>query len=186
MTRMVRRFRLGSMIGLTVVWMLLWGRFSWGALVLGVAVSATVLAIFPMPRAASRIRIRPLALLQLVGGFLRQLVVASVLVGWMAIRPKPLRPGRIVAVPLHDTDDFRRTLVAELTSLVPGSVVMDLDPERNELLVHIIDHCDDARLAHEVALIHQRERNVARAFGAPTPHGCGGAEDTVSREVTDG
>ncbi|TDO86400.1 Na+/H+ antiporter subunit E [Enemella evansiae] len=181
--KVLRKIRLGSLLGLTAVWMLLWGRPSWGTFFLGLFVAATVLAVFPMPRAASRIRIRPLALLWLVGNFLRELTIASVHVAWLAVRPAPLRPGRIAVVHLHDDDDFRRTVVAELTSLVPGSVVMDLDPVRSELLVHFIDHTDDERLAREVAHIHRREREVARAFGAPAPEGCGGAHDTWTREV---
>lgn len=184
MKRLTRKIRLGSLLGLTLVWMLLWGRPSWGTFFLGLFVAATVLALFPMPRAGGRLKIRPLALLPLVGTFLKELVVASVHVAWLAIRPAPLRPGRIAVVKLHDDDDFRRTVVAELTSLVPGSVVMDLDPIRSEMLVHFIDHTDDERLAREVAHVHRRERQVARAFGADTPRGCGGADDTWTREAT--
>lgn len=164
LTEVVRRLRLGSMVLLTAVWVLLWGRPSWGTLVMGICVAAAVLLAFPMPRASSRVRIRPGAMLWLAVSFIGQLVSASVDVAWKAVRPRPVSHGRIAAIALHDTDDFRRTVVAELTSLVPGTVVIDLDARRGELVIHVLDTCDDARLAHEAELIHRRERLVALAF----------------------
>lgn len=171
MRQTVRRFRLGSLLVLTLVWLLMWGRWSWGTLAMGLAMATLVLVAFPMPRASSRIRIRPLAMIWLTVTFLANLVWSSGLVAWMAIRPRGVRPGRVVAIRLHETDDFRRTVVAEMTSLVPGTVVIDLDP-RGHLLIHIIDHCDDARLMIEAQRIHQLERRVARAFGATPPENC--------------
>lgn len=167
----VRRFRIGSLLLLTAVWLLMWGSWSWGTLFMGLAMGALVLLVFPMPRASSRIRIRPLALLWLTITFLANLVWSSGLVAWMAIRPGGVRPGRVVAIRLHETDDFRRTIVAEMTSLVPGTVVIDLDPS-GHLLIHIIDHCDDERLMVEAQRIHRLERRVARAFGAAPPENC--------------
>lgn len=168
----VRRFRLGSLLSLTVIWLLLWGSWSWGTLVMGLAMGTVVLLAFPMPRAGVRLRARPMAALWLTVTFLTNLMVSSGVVAWMAIRPSGVRPGRIVAIRLHDTDDLRRTVVAEMTSLVPGTVVIDLDSQ-GHLLIHIIDHCDDERLMLEAQRIHRLERRVARAFGAPPLAGCG-------------
>lgn len=165
MRRTVRRFRLASLLLLTLVWLLMWGSWSWGTLVMGLAMASLLLLVFPMPRAA-RIRIRPLAITWLTVTFLSNLVWSSAVVAWMALRPSGVRPGRVVAIRLHETDDFRRTIVAEMTSLVPGTVVIDLDPQ-GHLLIHIIDHCDDARLRAEAQRIHRLEQRVARAFGAP-------------------
>lgn len=90
----VRRFRIGSLLLLTAVWLLMWGSWSWGTLFMGLAMGALVLLVFPMPRASSRIRIRPLALLWLTITFLANLVWSSGLVAWMAIRPGGVRRSR--------------------------------------------------------------------------------------------
>lgn len=168
----VRRFRIGSLLGLTLIWLLLWGSWSWGSLAMGLAMGIVVLLLFPMPRASARLRFRPGPMVWLTITFLSNLVVSSMVVGWKAIRPSGVQPGRIVAIRLHETDDFRRTIVAEMTSLVPGTVVIDLDSQ-GHLLIHIIDRCDDDRLLSEAERIHRLERRVARAFGAGPPVGCG-------------
>lgn len=172
----VRRFRLGALASLTLLWLLMWGSWSWGTLFMGLAMATLVLLVFPMPRPATRFRFRPMALIWLSVTFLANLALSSFIVGWMAIRPRGVSRGRVVAIRLHDTDDFRRTVVAEMTSLVPGTVVIDLDPQ-GHLLIHIIDHCDDIRLWAEAARIHRLERRVARAFGAPALVGCHGDID---------
>lgn len=167
-----RRLRLGSLISLTLLWLLMWGSWSWGTFFMGVAMAALVLLTFPMPRASTRLGLRPVAMIWLTVTFLANLFLSSFIVAWMALRPQGVGAGRVVAIRLHDTDDFRRTVVAEMTSLVPGTVVIDLDTH-GHLLIHIIDTTDDARLRSEANRIHRLERRVARAFGAPELVGCG-------------
>ncbi|MDO5682632.1 MAG: Na+/H+ antiporter subunit E [Propionibacteriaceae bacterium] len=168
----VRRFRVGSLIGLTVLWLLMWGSWSWGTLFMGLLMGTIVLLAFPMPRRLTRFRVRPIPMLWLTITFLANLFWSSLIVAWMAMRPSGITEGRVVAIRLHDKDDFRRTVTAEMTSLVPGTVVIDLDTQ-GHLLIHIIDHCDDARLLLEAQRIHRLERRVANAFGAPPLVGCG-------------
>lgn len=177
----VRRFRAGSLVALTLLWLLMWGTWSWGTLAMGLLMGTIVLVAFPMPRRLARFRFRPLALLWLIIAFLGNLVWSSFAVAWMAVRPRGITAGRVVAIRLHETDDFRRTVTAELTSLVPGTVVIDLDSQ-GHLLIHIIDRCDDARLLAEAQRIHRLERRVARAFGAPPLERCGMVGEEVSRD----
>lgn len=167
----VRRFRVGSLVALTLLWLLMWGSWSWGTLAMGLLMATIVLLVFPMPRRLARFRFRPLPMIWLTVTFLSNLVWSSFVVSWMAMRPRGIETGRVVAIRLHETDDFRRTVTAEMTSLVPGTVVIDLDSQ-GHLLIHIIDHCDDARLLVEAERIHRLERRVARAFGASPPEGC--------------
>lgn len=165
--KVLRRLRLGSAVALSAVWVMLWGTITPGTLVMAVLVATFVLAVFPMPRVASRIRIRPLSLLWLMLLFTYHLITASFQVGWMAIRPRGVSRGSIIRVPLGDPDDLRRTIVAEMTSLVPGTVVIDLLPDRSELVIHVLDHCDEERRVREVETVLRLESRVARAFGGP-------------------
>jgi multicomponent Na+:H+ antiporter subunit E len=174
--RILRRLRLGSLTGLTLLWLLMWGSWSWGTFFMGLAMATLVVAVFPMPRAATQIGLRPMAMAWLTATFLANLFLSSFIVAWMALRPRGIGQGRVVAIRLHETDDFRRTVTAEMTSLVPGTVVIDLDAQ-GHLLIHIIDTCDDTRLRTEANRIHRLERRVARAFGAPALTGCGWVDE---------
>ncbi|HHV20602.1 MAG TPA: Na+/H+ antiporter subunit E [Propionibacterium sp.] len=178
----VRSFRPGSLIALGLLWLLMSGSWTWGSLAMGLLMGTIVLLAFPMPRRLARFRFRPIPLAWLTITFLANLFWSSFIVAWMAMRPSGITEGRVVAIRLHDTDDFRRTVTAEMTSLVPGTVVIDLDPQ-GHLLIHIIDHCDDARLLAEARRIHRLERRVANAFGAPPLEGCGvGPQEEVRDE----
>lgn len=165
--KVLRRMRLGSALALSAVWVMLWGTVTPGTIVMAVAVAIFVLAVFPMPRVATKIRIRPLSLLWLALLFNFHLVTASIQVGWMAIRPGGVRRGSILKVPLTDTDDLRRTIVSEMTSLVPGTVVIDLHPDSGILVIHVLDYCTAERKRIEVEKVLALETRVARAFGGP-------------------
>jgi multicomponent Na+:H+ antiporter subunit E len=52
--------RLPSVLWLTVVWVLLWGTFTPASIVGGVLVAVLVTALFRVPLAADRLRLRPL------------------------------------------------------------------------------------------------------------------------------
>ncbi|WP_051215149.1 Na+/H+ antiporter subunit E [Granulicoccus phenolivorans] len=167
--RLYRSARLGSILALTLLWVALWGRPSVGTFVLGFLIAAASVHLFPMPRAGSRLKIHPVWLCWLLLVFFHDLVVASFVVGFKAIRPSGVARGRIVTVQLQGHNDFRRVMTAELTSLVPGTVVIDLDGATSEMVVHILDHADDARVAREVAHIHALELRVRKAFGGLEP-----------------
>ncbi len=114
--RLYRSARLGSILALTLLWVALWGgRPSVGTFVLGFLIAAASVHLFPMPRAGSRLKIHPVWLCWLLLVFFHDLVVASFVVGFKAIRPSGVaRGGRIVTVQLQGAQrlpagDDRRT-----------------------------------------------------------------------------
>lgn len=172
-----RRIRPAPLVGLVLVWVALWGNLSWVNVLSGLAVGAAILVLFPLPPLMSTVRLRPAATLVLVGRFLVELVTASIGVALLALRPRPITAGSLVDVRLHLEDDLRRTLVAEMTSLVPGTVVIDLDPGSGIMTIHVLDVVDRAGLDREVAKIAALERRVAAAVEVgrrPDGHGSRG------------
>lgn len=82
---------------------------------------------------------RFLALSRLGVGFLRE-VVAS---GWATTRiiladPGALRPG-LVRFAYGDLSEGAASLLAAVVTLTPGTTVIDIDPERREFLMHLLD-----------------------------------------------
>jgi multicomponent Na+:H+ antiporter subunit E len=70
--------------------------------------------------------------------FLRELVVSSLRVAWDVITPPVYsRPG-IVAVPLDLQGEVEITMLANLVSLTPGTLSLEVSDDRKTLYVHAI------------------------------------------------
>ncbi|MBI4923866.1 MAG: Na+/H+ antiporter subunit E [Devosia nanyangense] len=77
--------------------------------------------------------------LSLFAFFLKELVVSTLKVAWLVVQPRPrLRPG-IVAFPLTVTTDAQITLLANMITLTPGTLSLDVSDDRKTLYIHAID-----------------------------------------------
>jgi multicomponent Na+:H+ antiporter subunit E len=71
--------------------------------------------------------------------FLRELILSALKVAWLVIQPKPrLRPA-IIAYPLTVTTDAQITLLANMITLTPGTLSIDVSADRKTLFIHAID-----------------------------------------------
>ncbi len=90
--------------------------------------------------------------------FLRDLVVANLRLARDVVSPgHRIRPG-IIAVPLDVTSDSEILLLTALINLTPGSVALDVSPDRKTLYLHAMYvHSADAVRAE---IKHGYERRV--------------------------
>ncbi len=166
-----RRVQPMSALLLTVLWVLLWGNVSWINVVSGLLLAVLVLMAFPLPPLTFGVRPHPWALLVLTGRFLVDMTVASVSVGYKAVAPWEHPTGVLTRVPLRSDNDLLCTITAEMTTLVPGSIVIDIDCSREprELVLHVFD----APREQDVQELHDRVRaqelRVLRALSATPP-----------------
>ncbi|WP_462418268.1 Na+/H+ antiporter subunit E [Kytococcus sp. Marseille-QA3725] len=130
------RVDLRAVVLLTAVWVLLWGTPDGITLLGGVLVAVLVCLFFPLPRLQVPLAFRPVALLRLGGHFLVDLVVASASVAWAVFTSRRSPGGSLFEVPLRSTDELFVATTAGMTTLVPGSVVLDVDREVGTLLIH--------------------------------------------------
>lgn len=79
---------------------------------------------------------KSLCLIALLGFFLWELVISSLRVAWDVVTPRAYRAPGIVAVPLDAKTDGEIALVANLITLTPGSLSIDVSPDRSTLYVH--------------------------------------------------
>ncbi|HET8600206.1 MAG TPA: Na+/H+ antiporter subunit E [Segeticoccus sp.] len=163
-----RRVQPFPLVWLTAIWLLLQGSVTWGNVLSGLLLSALVLVAFPLPRLIVGVRVRPLALVVLAARFLLDLVVASSRVAWQAIRPGPVVTGRVLQVQLVGRQDLFLTITAEMVALVPGTVVIDLDPGSGLLLLHALDVHTDDQVEETRRAVRGQEWRVLRAL-APDP-----------------
>lgn len=154
-----------SVVGwLTLIWVLLWGELSLFHVLAGLVVSIVVLTVFPLPPLRFGGKVRPIGLAILVGRFARDLVVASVQVAWLALRPRPVTGNAVVAVQMRSQADLYFMLTAELVSLVPGSLLIETDYERRTMYLHIIGTASEADVERARHRVHQQEDRVMRAL----------------------
>ncbi|MFV2115928.1 Na+/H+ antiporter subunit E [Micromonospora sp. LOL_025] len=184
LTRGARRHnRIVAVTGLTSVWVLLWGTLSWANLISGLVLSVVLLAVFPLPPVTFAGRIRPVPLARFWVRFLRDLVVASAQIAWLAMRIGHPPLSAIIAVPLRVNTDLNLTLTAEALSLVPGSLIIEADRTTGTLYVHVLG----VRSREEVERFRQGvldlEARIVAAIGSPDelrrvtqPHAAGPSE----------
>jgi multicomponent Na+:H+ antiporter subunit E len=159
------RHQLPLLVWLVVVWILLWGTWSWANVLSGAAVALAVTLLLPLPPVAGGPRVRPLPLIRFVGHFLGDLVVSGAQVAWRAIGPGGVRQGAIVRVQLRADSDLLLTVVAETISLVPGSLVLDLDREERLISVHLLHVRDREDVERQKRDVLATEDRIVRAFG---------------------
>jgi len=74
----------------------------------------------------------------LIGFFGKELLVSNLRVLWDVITPQHIsRPG-IIAIPLDARTDAEIMLVANLISLTPGTLSLDISEDRRVLYIHVM------------------------------------------------
>lgn len=134
---MINHFYLN--LGLALIWCFLQGDLSLKSLTVGYGLGALIMYVFSR-FFDEAIYFRKLWLsLQLIAFFLKELVVANWAVARLVIRPRlRVRPG-IIAFPLELEGDLEITLLANLITLTPGTLSVDLSPDRKTLYIHTLD-----------------------------------------------
>jgi multicomponent Na+:H+ antiporter subunit E len=160
------RHQIPLLVWLVLVWILLWGTWSWANLLSGLLVGLVVLVLLPLPHVVGGVRLRPAALLAFLGHFAVDLAVSGAQVAWLALRPGRGARSAIVQVQLRADSDLLLTMVAEALCLVPGSLVLDLDRERRLITLHLLHVRDLEAVAGEKERVLAVEDRLVRAFGS--------------------
>lgn len=166
------------LVWLTIVWVALWGDLSVGNVLAGLVVGTLVTLVFPLPPLRMRLRVRPLRLLWLVVHFLADVVVASYEVAVKTLELRRVPRNAVIEVDLKTDSDFVMTVVAQMVSLVPGSLVVEARRSTHTLFLHVLDVGDVAGANAFRDQVFALERRVVMALGADTapvePHGIPG------------
>ncbi len=161
------RHQLPLLVWLVLVWNLLWGTWSWANLLGGAAVALGVTLLLPLPPVVGGARLRPVPLVRFVGHFVGDLISSGALVAWQTLRPAGIDRSAIITVQLRTDSDLLLTILSESLTLVPGSMVIDLDRERRTLALHILHVRDEADVERQRESVLAEEERVVRAFGSP-------------------
>lgn len=81
--------------------------------------------------------------------FLYQLLIAGIMVFWAILNPKGLKAG-VIAVPLDVKSNAEITLLANLITLTPGTLTLDVSTDKKVMYVHTIQFEDAESFRQEI------------------------------------
>jgi multicomponent Na+:H+ antiporter subunit E len=137
-------------VGLAMLWAGMSGRLSVLSLVVGLMLGSAVLFLVHGPLGIASPLTRVRHLVGLVLFFVWELLLANLRVAWDVVTPRyRMRPG-VVAVPLRARTDMEITVLANLVSLTPGTLSLDVSDDRRVLYVHAMYLHDRERLVRSI------------------------------------
>ncbi len=159
MSRLTGRW--GMALIFTLIWIGVTGSFTILNAALGLVLA--FLCIFIVRHELQDRTIRPTwGVVPLFFLFVRELGLSAWKVTHLVLSPDMgLRPG-IFACPLQVTRDFEITLLANLITLTPGTLSVDVSADGRTLFVHAMDCGDVARARRDIA--EGFERRIMEAF----------------------
>jgi multicomponent Na+:H+ antiporter subunit E len=159
-----RLLRVWVLCWLMLVWVLLWGKASPANMLGGLVVAALVTWLLPLPAVSVEGRLHPLSLLRLVVYVGYQLVLSSLQVAWLAIKPGPPPLTAVLRARLSIKSDLVLALATNILTIIPGSMVLEIDQERRLIYVHVIDVGNEKSVDRFYRQIAQMERLLVSTF----------------------
>ena len=133
------------------------------ALAIGVPAVIAAVALSRLLVPKINYSLHPLGLLQYLGFFLKQSVIAGLEVAWIILQPAlPVKPG-MVRLRLMLAEGGPRWLLVDTLTLLPGTLSVSV--EDDELIVHCLN-----RDKHIEAAVRDIERRVAAVYGIHPGH----------------
>jgi multicomponent Na+:H+ antiporter subunit E len=162
----MRRYALRAWLlcWLILVWVLLWGSASAANIIGGFAVAVLIIVLLPLPVVPVEGRLHPLSLLWLIAVVTYELIVSSVQMAWLAIRPGPPPLNAVLRVKMTIKSDLVLALAVNIITLIPGSIVLEIDQERRLLYVHVIDVGSEESVSRFYRNVARVERLLVAAF----------------------
>lgn len=155
----------GVILLLTVVFCLALASFAPWDIAIGAALGAIGLAVFhggtppikgkpanELPSWPARI----VAFIPFAGITVWEILIGSVRVALIVLGVRKLEHPGIVAVPIGDRSKLGVVVTGVTTSLAPGSILLDVDWDRNMMLVHVIDASDPDQIRADMQELYDR------------------------------
>ncbi len=123
---------------LAIAWIALTGTFTPVNLLFGFVVGYLALGLSQRSGRAAGYRSKFPRVITFVLFILGELLLANLRVAYMVLSPRlRIRPA-VVAIPLEATSDLEISLLANLITLTPGTLYLDISDDRKTMFVHTI------------------------------------------------
>ncbi|MFG0328532.1 MAG: Na+/H+ antiporter subunit E [Phycisphaerales bacterium] len=142
---MINSFLLNCVLAL--VYVALAGEFNSFNIVAGFVIGFVVLWMYGLPRPEGPVYNRRLfAMFRFVVYFVRILIRANLEIAWEIITPGLSQTPRIIRYEVSDLNEVQTTTLANLITLTPGTLVVDISDDGDWLYVHCM-YADDPKAA---------------------------------------
>lgn len=140
----------GWNIGLALAWVGMTGQFNAANLFTGFVVGYLVLLVLQGPSQMRRQLFRTWRAFELLAFFTWELLLANLRVAYDVVTPTHLmRPG-VIAVPLDARSDIEILILANMVSLTPGTLSLDVSEDRSVLYIHAMYLYDRERITRSI------------------------------------
>lgn len=149
---------------LALTWAGMSGNFSGLNLLFGGLIGGVAVLLLRQSLAGRHGLRRMRRVLSLTGLFLYELMASAVRVAMVVMRPdmsRVLRPA-IIAVPLNVQSDAEITLLANMITLTPGTLSVDVSADKSVLYVHALSLDDREAMIADIA--NGFEKKVREVF----------------------
>jgi multicomponent Na+:H+ antiporter subunit E len=126
-----------SNVLISLFWALLTGHVSVGNLAVGFVLGYAALSLlYPATELKTSYFQKTIQLARFVLIFTKELLLATWRVAQDVVKPLPLmRPG-VIGIPLDAKTDLEITMLANIISLTPGTLSLDVSEDRKTLYIH--------------------------------------------------
>ncbi|MEM8531912.1 MAG: Na+/H+ antiporter subunit E [Chloroflexota bacterium] len=127
---------------LALAWMVLTSEFTPYNLVIGFVIGYLMLGLAQRRAGSASYFVKVPQVISFFFFFVWELIIANVRVAISVLSPtRSLHPG-VVSIPLDIKTDAQITLLANIITLTPGTLSLDVSTDRSTLFVHAL-HVDD-------------------------------------------
>lgn len=158
--------QLQMVAALVLLWCLLWDDLTWANVITGTVLALLVTRSLHLPAVQLSGRFNVYWAISFVGHFAVDLVRSSAQVVAIAVRPRCQPQNAVIAVALHTSSDLLMTLTAQSVSLLPGSLIIEVDRRNATLYLHVLDASTDEALERTRRSVLVIEERLIRAIGS--------------------
>ena len=151
-------------IFLPLIWMALTGTFTLANFAVGFAISSLALWLISSPAEVTFI-VYITRFFRFIGFFiffLWELLLANLRVAHEVLTPGYQMRAAIIAIPLDAESDLEITVLANLITLTPGTLSLDVSRDRKILYIHAMHVGDVDKFRHDIKV--RLERRVREVF----------------------
>lgn len=165
--RISLRQELPLLVWLVLVWAALWQDFSPGNLLFGALLAVLVARMFYLPPVELSGRFNILYAVPFALQFLAKVAAASIQIMYLAVARGPQVISAVVAVPLRSHQDLLVTATGHVISLIPGSLVVEVDRSTSTLYLHALNISSPQEVEKLRAEVREIEAGLIRIMGNP-------------------
>lgn len=147
---------------LAFAWCAVFGSFSLLNLLFGFAVSSGALWLTREQHQTTKYFKRLWLIFSLICLFLKELLLSVLRVAWLVIQPSQSYRPSFISFPLTVDRPHEITLLANLITLTPGTLSVDVSDDNETLYIHCIDVDDPKKLREDIA--NGFERKIMEAL----------------------